>query len=263
LSIGTTGAVHFHIVRVGPTHLAAYHCGCHACERPATKLPRVLLHNAVSLDGRIDWITPDIGRFYELAGRWDEDAALVGADTLLAPEPGLDDTAPPPEPAAAAPPPAPPDPTKPRLVVTDSRGRVRNWPELLNGPYWSRGVALCSERTPAEYFDYLDSVGVDHIIAGENRVDLRAALAELAAKYGIARVRVDSGGRLNGALLRAGLIDEVSLLVHPYLVGGESGQTFFRAPDLTSAGRVINLRLIAAETLEDDLLWLRYELIRG
>lgn len=237
--------------------------GVPRCERLATKLPRVLLHNAVSIDGRIDWITPDIGRFYELAGHWDEDAGLVGADTLLAPEPGLDDAPLPPEPAAASRPPTPPDPMKPRLVVTDSRGRVRNWPELLNGPYWSRGIALCSERTPAEYFDYLDSVGVDRIVAGDNRVDLRAALAELAAKYAIFRVRVDSGGRLNGALLRAGLIDEVSLLVHPYLVGGESGQTFFRAPDLTSAGRVINLRLIAAEPLEDDLLWLRYELLRG
>jgi 2,5-diamino-6-(ribosylamino)-4(3H)-pyrimidinone 5'-phosphate reductase len=263
LSIGRTAPRLLNIVPIGPAHPTAYHCGCHACERPATKLPRLLLHNAVSLDGRIDWITPDIGRFYELAGRWDEDASLVGADTLLAPEPGLDDPAPPPEPEAVAPPPAPPDPTKPRLVVIDSRGRIRNWPELLNGAYWSRGVALCSERTPAEYFDYLDSVGVERIVAGGNRVDLHAALAKLAAKYGIDRVRVDSGGRLNGALLRAGLIDEVSLLVHPYLVGGESGQTFFRAPDLTSAGRVINLRLIAAEILEDDLFWLRYELIRG
>jgi 2,5-diamino-6-(ribosylamino)-4(3H)-pyrimidinone 5'-phosphate reductase len=32
-------------------------------------------------------------------------------------------------------------------------------------------------------------------------------------------VRVDSGGALNGALLRAGLVDEVSLLVHPVLAG--------------------------------------------
>ena len=32
-------------------------------------------------------------------------------------------------------------------------------------------------------------------------------------------MRVDSGGALNGALLRAGLVDEISLLVHPVLVG--------------------------------------------
>jgi hypothetical protein len=37
-------------------------------------LPRVVLHNAASVDGRFDWFTPDIGRFYELASRWREDA---------------------------------------------------------------------------------------------------------------------------------------------------------------------------------------------
>jgi hypothetical protein len=30
-------------------------------------LPRVILFNAVSLDGRIDGFIPDLGQFYELA----------------------------------------------------------------------------------------------------------------------------------------------------------------------------------------------------
>ena len=45
-------------------------------------------------------------------------------------------------------------------------------------------------------------------------LDLPAALAGFEGV-----VRVDSGGALNGALLRAGLVDEISLLVHPVLVG--------------------------------------------
>jgi 2,5-diamino-6-(ribosylamino)-4(3H)-pyrimidinone 5'-phosphate reductase len=28
-------------------------------------LPRVILHNAVSIDGRIDWLDPDIGLLYD------------------------------------------------------------------------------------------------------------------------------------------------------------------------------------------------------
>jgi len=46
-------------------------------------LPRIILHNEVSVDGRIDWITPDIGLFYEFASRWKEDATLAGSDTIL------------------------------------------------------------------------------------------------------------------------------------------------------------------------------------
>ena len=42
-------------------------------------MPQVILHNAVSVDGRIDWITPELGVFYGLASRWKEDATLAGS----------------------------------------------------------------------------------------------------------------------------------------------------------------------------------------
>lgn len=36
-------------------------------------LPRAILHNSISLDGRIDGFPADLGQFYELAARWKED----------------------------------------------------------------------------------------------------------------------------------------------------------------------------------------------
>ena len=60
-------------------------------------------------------------------------------------------------------------------------------------------------------------------------------------------VRVDSGGALNGALLRAGLVDEVSLLVHPRIVGGDGPRWYGNASphafDLHSATALAWLRL--------------------
>ena len=52
-------------------------------------LPHVVLHVAVSLDGATDGFAPDVGTFYELAGRWREDVTLAGADTILAQEKAL------------------------------------------------------------------------------------------------------------------------------------------------------------------------------
>lgn len=46
-------------------------------------LPRIILHNAVSIDGRTDWIDPDLGQFYEIASRWREDATLAGSDRAV------------------------------------------------------------------------------------------------------------------------------------------------------------------------------------
>ena len=46
-------------------------------------LPRVIIHNAVSANGRIDWFGADVGVLYDLAGRWHGNCALVGSGTDL------------------------------------------------------------------------------------------------------------------------------------------------------------------------------------
>ncbi len=217
-------------------------------------LPRVIIHNAVSADGRIDWFEADLEAFYGLAGRWHEDCALVGSGTVLAaPESSKRDRKP------LVPHVVDPSDTRPLLAIVDSRGRVRCWKTWLAMPYWRGGVAICSDSTPDDYLQYLAEVGVDCIVAGQDTVDMRTALEELSERYGVRTVRVDSGGILNGVLLRAGLVTEVSILVHPALVGGTSQNSMFRAPDLASSEGVTPLTLVSAETIGDGLVWLRYK----
>jgi 2,5-diamino-6-(ribosylamino)-4(3H)-pyrimidinone 5'-phosphate reductase len=221
--------------------------------------PKIILHTAVSADGRIDWFTPDIGLFYRLVGRWHEDATLAGSETILralAEEPAAA------EEGDAAPPEPRGDDSRPLLVIPDSRGRVRSWPFLRRQPHWRDTVALCSRATPADHLDFLRRHHVHQIVAGEDHVDLPAALEELAERFGVRTVRVDSGGTLSGLLLRAGLVDEVSILLHPCLVGGSSPRSFYRAPDLTGPEGVLPLRLTHLEKLSGDVVWLIYEVVR-
>ncbi len=221
-------------------------------------LPRVIIHNAVSLDGRMDWFTPDVGLYYELAARWKADAMLAGSETVLTSAEQSQAT----DEEEYEVPEKRKDARLPWLVVPDSRGRVRSWSRLRREPYWRDVVVLCSRTTPAEYIEHLEQRQIDHIVAGDERVDLRAALEELNACYGVESVRVDAGGTLNGVLLRAGLVDEVSVLISPSLVGGTTPNSIFRAPDLTSPSDVINLRLIHVERLRNDTVWMRYEVVR-
>jgi 2,5-diamino-6-(ribosylamino)-4(3H)-pyrimidinone 5'-phosphate reductase len=208
----------------------------------------------VSVDGRVDGFAPDVGLHYELAAHWTADVHLAGSDTILSAT----------EEAQAQgetplePPQIDPDDTRNVLAVPDSRGRVRTWDSLRQAPYWGRFVALCSRTTPQEYLDYLKERDVDAIVAGDDHVDMRAALEELSARYGAETVLVDSGGTLNGVLLRAGLVDEVSILVHPCLVGGTSPRSLFRASDLTAEDQAIQLSLTHVEHVKDDIVWLRY-----
>ncbi|UCD36889.1 MAG: RibD family protein [Fidelibacterota bacterium] len=217
-------------------------------------LPRVILHNAVSADGRIDWFTPDVGLFYKLASHWNEDATLAGSDTIYNPEESTAEEGDEP----LDPPVVKADDSRPLLVVPDSRGRVRNWGQLRQAGYWRDMVALCTHATPASYLDYLEQRHVTYILAGDKRVDFRTALESLNTRFGVKQVRVDSGGILNGVLLRAGLVDEVSLLIHPGLVGGSTSRSMYQAPDLSTPGGVIPLKLIHCEQIDNDIIWLRY-----
>ena len=227
-------------------------------------LPRVLVHVAASADGRIDWIDVDLDLHYGLAARWQPDCMLTGADTVLA-DPGYAPDADQGDGAGGrvAEPPLREgaEGVRPRLAVVDSRGRVRNWAALGDVPFWREPMALCSRSTPVDYLEYLGRRGVAAIVAGEDRVDLRAALEQLAERFGVRRVEVDSGGALHGALLRAGLVHEVGVLVHPALVGGSSPRWWYPAPDLSSPEGIVPLQLTDVEKVGDGIVWLRYEVV--
>lgn len=218
-------------------------------------LPKVIIYNAVSLDSRVTGFPADIAKYYELAGYWKEDATLVGSETMLKSGEEI-----PPETAEDLRPPVKKEgDTRAILAAVDSRGRLRGWHHWRKLPYWRDMVALCSKKTPNEYLRYLEARHVDYIIAGEEHVDLKAALEELDCRYNVKTVRVDSGGTLNGVLLKKGLVDEVSILIHPSLVGGKDPLTYYKTDDIPPEGPAIKLKLTHMEKLEGDLIWLRYK----
>lgn len=221
--------------------------------------PKVILFSGVSLDGRIDFGSGevDMGLYYELASSWKADAMLSGSNTILSMGiPGNLE-----EPESVTPPVEYNPLAVPRLVVVDSRGRVHYWNFLRSQPFWHEVTVLCSHATPEEYLEYLDRSGVAYIIAGDDHIDFHLALEELNTRYGVKSVRVDSGGILNGVLLRAGLVDEVSILIDPCTVGGTSPKTWYVAPDLTSPDGIQRLELIQCEKVRENILWLRYRLV--
>lgn len=226
-------------------------------------LPHVIVHNEMSLDARLDGLDVDMGRFYTLAGTWHEDCTLVGSETLLAGMPELGDV----EHAVAlergdttghqgggA------SPDAPLLAAVDSRGRLPGLGQLRDQPYWRDVIALCSEATPADHLHRLDAAGVSSIVTGTERVDLRGALEALAEHYGVGVVRVDAGGSLVGALLRQGLVHEVSVVIEPRLVGGETHRWLVRAPD-AAPEEVVAMTLREIERFDDGAVWLRYDVV--
>jgi 2,5-diamino-6-(ribosylamino)-4(3H)-pyrimidinone 5'-phosphate reductase len=222
-------------------------------------LPKVILHTATSLDGRITNFPANLELYYGLAAQWNPDAILFGSETVLAAareDPSLE--VPPEHEEMFTPPKDVNDDPRPLLVIADSRGRVRCWDKIRKWPYMRDVLALCSSATPQEYLGYLKDRRIGTIVAGDNRIDMRDALEVLNREYGVNVLRVDSGGTLNSVLLHAGLVSEVSVLIHPFIAGGKADPSLSDPLKAGIAELQVPLRLQSTEVVGDGIVWVRY-----
>lgn len=171
--------------------------------RPWVRLKAALTLDGRSAlhDGRSQWITGPDARRDGHAWRRRAGAVLTGIGTVLADDPRLDVREVQTE-------------VQPLRVVLDSHGRLPAQARLLQPPGKVLVAGLEQQRPlqgAAEYLP-LPAAGDGH------GLDLQALLQALAARQ-INELHVEAGAGLNGALLAAGLVDELLLYVAPKLFG--------------------------------------------
>jgi riboflavin-specific deaminase-like protein len=197
--------------------------------------PYVLLNMATTLDGRatIDGRSGPIGNradrelFHAL--RAGVDAVMAGAGTVRVERYGRII----PEEATRARRRARGLDEEPLACVVSARLSLPHDLPLLNEPA-ARVVIV----TPSAASLSGASARLDYVRAASNGLlDLRAAMRELAQRFGVRTLLCEGGPHLNGALLQAGLVDELFLSLAPKLTGGE---------DVTGEA----LRMIAGATFE-------------
>ena len=100
----------------------------------------------------------------------------------------------------------------------------------------------------------------------QEQQSLAEALFRLRAEHGCRRLTVQSGGTLNAALVRAGLVDFVDVVVAPVLVGGGDTPTLMDGPSFTGANELSGLcplELLGCDVLQDSYVRLRYGVVRS
>lgn len=99
------------------------------------------------------------------------------------------------------------------------------------------------------------------VISYEDTVDFSDLFASLAEK-GIDKITIQSGGELNAALIRSGLIDYVSLVYAPLFVGGKDTTSLVDGKSIETSEDLKMLKtmtLLEAKPLDDSFLHLRYK----
>jgi 2,5-diamino-6-(ribosylamino)-4(3H)-pyrimidinone 5'-phosphate reductase len=92
--------------------------------------------------------------------------------------------------------------------------------------------------------------------------DLGRILEKMSALLGVECIVSTAGSRLNGALLRAGLVDEISLVLLPAVIGGSATPTLFRSPELGPDDWPIQLELLSAKPEPTGRVCLHYRIVK-
>lgn len=124
-------------------------------------------------------------------------------------------------------------------------------------------LIVLSENAPAEYLNYLRDRNISYIVAGRERIDLNRAMEILGADFGVKRLAVVGGGKINGGFLSAGLIDELSLLLAPGIDGRTSQPALFDGIADRPGFLPACLALKSVGTVADGVLWIKYSVSPG
>ncbi len=122
-------------------------------------------------------------------------------------------------------------------------------------------LVILTEAVSDAHLAGLRADGVSYIFAGAREIDLAAALETLNRELGIEHLLLEGGGGANGALLRAGLVDEISLVISPVVDGSTGAPNVFNSGDVDLGPSPIERMTLAShEVLDGGAVWLRYTL---
>jgi len=206
--------------------------------------PWVRMKIAASLDGRTalaggasQWITGEAARADGHAWRKRAGAVLTGIGTVQSDDPRLDVR-------------LVPSVLQPLRVVVDSRLEIAASARVLQPP--GRALIYTASDDAARIAALASAqVEVARLPANaQGKTDLVAMLADLARRE-VNELHVEAGEKLNGSLLREGLVDELLLYVAPRLLG--AGRGIAELGPLASLAESLDFEFVDVERVGADL----------
>ena len=206
--------------------------------------PWVRLKVATSLDGRTaldngasQWITGEVARADGHTWRKRAGAVLTGIGTVRDDDPRLDVR-------------LVPTVNQPLRVVVDSKLQIAASARVLQLP----GRALV--YTASDDAARLSALAAPHIevarlpVNAQGKTDLAAMLLDLARRE-VNELHVEAGEKLNGSLLREGLVDELLVYIAPRLLG--PGRGIGAIGPLASLAESLDFEFVDVERVGADL----------
>ena len=208
--------------------------------------PFVHLKLAMSLDGRISLnrsvssaLSGDdaVKRVHDF--RHEHDAILIGGNTAIVDNPILTDRS-----------------GKARRrpltrVVLDNQLRLSAVSNLISSAGETPTIIFTNSNDPGK-LSVLRTLGADVVVSPMGGRDLKGVLAELKNRD-IQSVLVEGGSEIAGAFCDAKLVDKITLIVAPMIIGGREAPNAVGGSGADSLAEALRLNDISIKRLGDDI----------
>ena len=138
-----------------------------------------------------------------------------------------------------------------RVVVSGS-GSINPEAEIFRHRF-SPIIILTTGRVAERKLERLRAVADAVTTRGENEIDFRGALEWLSENWNVQRLLCEGGGELNGALFRAGLVNELHLTICPKIFGGRNAPTIADGTGMRNLVGATLLKLKSMKRIGDEL----------
>jgi 2,5-diamino-6-(ribosylamino)-4(3H)-pyrimidinone 5'-phosphate reductase len=127
---------------------------------------------------------------------------------------------------------------------------------------WVRTLYLVTTDKNHPAYKLKDKFDNIVIIEYQDKVDFYDLLCQMKSKYGAERITIQSGGTLNSEWIRQGLIDHVSIVIAPCMVGGKDTASLMDGESLHSQAdlqKIKALKLVKCDVLQDSYIHVCYD----
>lgn len=124
-------------------------------------------------------------------------------------------------------------------------------------------IVVVGKYASDEYLAFLRKMNISYVVVASIS-NVENILRTLNAEFGITSISLQGGGVLNGGMLNAGVIDELSYVVYPGIDGTADSVSIFnyRGGNNQSPMQGHTLQLFSVEQKEMGIVWLRYKVCK-
>ena len=151
-----------------------------------------------------------------------------------------------------------------RFVLVDNKPHLnKKGLEYLTS--WLKHVYIVTTNKKHPAYKMSSSCDNLTVISYPRKIDFTDLFKQLKGDFGVNRMTIQSGGTMNAVLLRAGLIDRVSVVLAPLLVGGDTTSTLVDGAALhrvAELNKIKAMKLLKVDKLKHSYIHALYRVIQ-